>query len=80
MAADAGGDLMIEVCGTCATWKPPVYRKASQTQIKSEEAECLIFKKAKDAEAKPESWCYKEASPEQLASRVKAGVLKVIAL
>lgn len=68
---------MLEVCGTCATWKPPVYRKASQTQIKSEEAECLILHIAKDADSKPHSWCWTEATPEQLASRERAGLIKM---
>jgi len=31
--------------------------------------------KVKYAEDKPESWCYKRASDEQLASRVKAGII-----
>lgn len=67
---------MNKTCGTCKAWKPPAFRQISFVQCVSEEARCLMLGKLKDAEAKPESWCWMQASPEQLASRVKAGIIK----
>jgi hypothetical protein len=32
--------------------------------------------KVRYGDEKPLSWCYKEATPEQLASRVKAGLIR----
>ena len=69
------------ICGTCASWKPEVRNQIGNGMTyRNEDPLCTMIKikgkfKVKYAEEKPESWCWKRASDEQLASRVKAGLI-----
>jgi hypothetical protein len=63
-------------CGTCAYWQQEEREEVSPTiTMQSKPPLCTVWKKIKYAEGKPLSWCHKEATPEQLASRVKAGLI-----
>jgi hypothetical protein len=67
---------MEKTCGTCTNWQPEKRTQKSGATYRTTDPLCTMTGKVRYAEDKPVSWCYKEASREQLASRVKAGLIK----
>jgi len=71
-----------QCCGTCAHWQPERRNRiGSSMTYKTQDPFCTQIKirgkfKVKCVEDKPEGWCWMRASDEQLASRVKAGLLE----
>jgi hypothetical protein len=66
---------MGKICGTCAHWKPEQRSQKGSITFRSTDPLCTMTSKIKYAEDRPVSWCHKEATQEQLASRVKAGLI-----
>jgi len=74
-----------QICGTCAFCQPEIRGQiGTNMTYRTRDPYCKQIKikgkpKVKYAEDKPESWCHKKASDEQLASRVKAGLIAATA-
>ena len=64
----------MNTCGTCSRWKPEQRAKKGSMTFRTADPLCTMTSKIKYAEDKP-CWCHKEATREQLASRVKAGLI-----
>lgn len=59
---------MLKCCGTCGRWRKsnnPVYCK---------QGKCPIYED-RWPEQKPASWCWMQVDPEELASRIKLGLV-----
>jgi hypothetical protein len=71
----------MNTCSTCAHWQPEEREQIGSTMTyRKADPLCTLIRikgkfKVRYAEDKPLSWCHKEATPEQLASRVKAGLI-----
>jgi hypothetical protein len=72
---NSGMSKIKKCCGTCARWKPAIKRKLSNSEFTATDAGCPWYN-YKMAESKPESWCWLKATPEQVKSRVKAGLIE----
>ena len=60
-----------KTCGNCGNWRPP---KTNYSKLGG----CIYLPKGveKYPEERCISWCWKRATPEQIASRVKAGLIE----
>jgi len=63
-----------KTCGTCSHWQPGEKQKYGSLTSNTDPM-CGFWKIIKYSEDKPESWCWREASTEQIKSRYKAGLI-----
>ena len=68
---------MTKICGTCGRWQPEQRTQKGSVTYRSTDPLCSMTGKVKYAEDKPISWCWLQPTQEQIASRVKAGLIKL---
>jgi hypothetical protein len=66
---------MEQICGTCRHWADGKKVNVGSLSYRTELPTCNLLKQHKEADAKPASWCWKEADIFDLVIRKRAGVI-----